>query len=101
MAIATEDILVDAHDGLGQRLIARKGQPIPEQFADHPDVKGSVADDGSKEADAAQQAAAGGDYDAMNKDQLRAAIDERGLDVPADARKADMIAALEGADGTA
>ena len=39
-------------------------------------------------------------YEDQTKEELRAEVDKRGLDVPADALKGDLIAALEADDAT-
>lgn len=51
--------------------------------------KHSAADSGQEEVDS---------YDQLTKDELRAEVDGRELDVPANALKADLIAALEADD---
>ena len=40
------------------------------------------------------------DYESQKKAELREEVDRRGLDVPSDARKDDLVAALEQDDAT-
>lgn len=47
-----------------------------------------------------QMVRSGGQYNDMTANDLRALATERGVEVPSDAKKADIVAALQGAEGT-
>ncbi len=100
--IAPCDIVVDhpTHPAPGAKLVvARQGRPVPPQFVRHPAVLEALSAV-AKEPESDLADVDGGSYDGKEwtVDKLKKELADRGVEYSDNARKADLIEALEADD---